>query len=109
MPVLSRGKIETVTLPASGAVLEISTRITAGVATKATSLGDDEVGGFLAILAELIRSWDFTDDEGQPVPVTEDALALLDIADFTFLAELVGAAVQNQVDSGKLSAPVKKS
>ena len=108
MPILSRGDIQTVTLPSSGAVVKLTTRITAGIAAKAAKAQEDEVAGFLGILAELIREWDFTDEQGEPVEVSEETLNYLDIADFTYLAELVGGAVQAQADSGKLSGPVKK-
>lgn len=109
MPVLSRGNIQTVTLPSSGAVVKLTTRITAGIAAKAAKAQEDEVAGFLGILAELIHEWDFTDEQGEPVEISEETLNYLDVADFTFLAELVGGEVKAQADSGQLSASTKKS
>lgn len=108
MPILSGGTYRTVTLPESGATVTLRTLITAGIAVRVANSEQDEVTRFLAVLAELIQSWDFTDSEGNPVSIDEDSIKYLAIADFSYLADLVGATVQQQVDSGKLQAEVKK-
>lgn len=63
----------------------------------------DQIEASLVMLANRISDWSYTDEAGVPLPVTLDNVKLLDMEDFTFLAQKL------QMDVESLTPDQKKS
>lgn len=48
---------------------------------------------------KYIKSWNFTDDAGQPLPITSEAILNLDSRDVTFLLQEIGRFMTDEKKS----------
>jgi hypothetical protein len=83
MPTLGVFDTEKIILPSSKegdqAWVVIKTNLTIGDVTG--SEGVDKMAASFKMLANIIREWNFTDKDGQIVPITEDNIKLMEISD----------------------------
>lgn len=112
MPQLGVEKIKKLVLPSSTeddqAVVEIDTNITGGQA--ADLYGSlDEVQATFGILALAIRSWNFTDADGQPAPITVETVRKLSAKDFEFLSTELGEELNLKVSAQAVPKDEKKA
>jgi hypothetical protein len=61
----------------------------------------------IQVLTNLIREWNFTDDNGSPVEITYDNVKKLDMADFTYLGSWL--AERLSAVSANMPPAVKKN
>lgn len=91
MPILKDNrKSKKITLPVSGAVVEIYTSLLAGDIEKIQEKG--KTSDFIYPLTLLLRSWDFTDENQNPCPINEENVRMLDIMD----VKAIQSEVENQ-------------
>jgi hypothetical protein len=63
----------------------------------------DRITAAVKMLTNRIKDWNFTNEAGEKAPITFESVKLLDIADFTFLAEQIPKDIEG------LTVPEKKS
>lgn len=108
MAVLGERRVETVTLPYSGAKVTLRTRLTTAELKALYEDRSDELGALVKILAEVIQEWDFTEEDQTPVPVTPEALNRIDGEDFMVLTESV-RRFADDLQKRQIGADEKKS
>ena len=94
MPVLqAESKVERFYLPSTENApeadkafvdMEVGKLTTGDIVNVDPKSAEVEIG--VNMLASRIKGWNFTDVEGNPLPVTTEAVKLLDVEDFGFLA-----------------------
>lgn len=60
-------------------------------------------------IAEIVREWNFVDEAGQPIPVSEDGLRALPIDLFAMLQNRYGECLRNPLAAATLPASSKPS
>jgi hypothetical protein len=68
--------------------------------------GDKKMHAFMEWLTLRIKEWNFTEEDGSPVPISFDTICRLPREDFEYIAQ---QAAPQQQDSPNLSADQKKS
>lgn len=113
MPVLSAPSITEITLPVSGAKVSLS--ITYGEAAvvqaalfdgntdpEKPNLSGERLVAFQRRSCDAtIKSWDFTDEQGAPIPVSWEAIQKLDPKDGTELTTAAMGLVSPRIDAPK--------
>ena len=103
MPQLAGQNIVELTLPSSSpedpAIVELNTGIGIGLLAGIDE-AQDNMTKSLTILSKAIVGWNFTDKDGNAVPVTLDTVKQLSVPDFTFLIK--------HLDYGKLTEDQEK-
>lgn len=91
MPVLTSLQSTTqVTLPASGAKLDLRDSLTVGQVEALQGEGDQLINSLVVFIAD----WDFTDDKGEKMPVTKENVALIPIEDLEAIANHMNVVVE---------------
>ncbi len=80
-------------------------KLEVGAVTAGDLIGlNDDTGAIEAtvkLLATRIKEWNFTEADGQPVPITEATVRRLDMEDFGYLASKVKTDVATLSDEQK--------
>lgn len=106
MPILENlRKKKQIKLPKSGGVVYVWDEILAGDLRQTLTPGINETEASFKILVKLIAEWDFTDTEGNVLPVNEDTLDKLPMSDLTVLSQ----HIQEMVQSGTINETLKKN
>lgn len=112
MPQLRESEIESFELPSSTpddkAIVEIDMTITGGVAED-YNMSQDKGAAASRILASAIKSWNFTDKDGQVVPITSETVRRLDVADWGFLAEKFFTKIGVEISAQAVPTDEQKS
>jgi len=115
MPILASLPTTTCTLPASGAVVQLSMSYGDKVAINravfgSAAISDDGKTSFTgevavdlsrAVCEMALKAWDFTDEQGAPVPVSWDAIGRLDPKDGDAIEKASMALYNATVDAPK--------
>lgn len=86
-------KIELKTI--KGGEVTCYTTFTAGDVEKITKADD---GGFITSLLYIIKEWNLTDEDGKPLEVTKENIALLDIRDAKHIVEAAEVSIESFLD-----------
>ncbi len=113
MPVLKQSRETTeVKLPESGGTARVYKEFLTGDyrqlmkgETVSTDTKEVSFDKGLDFVLKLIASWDFTDEEGKKLPITEKSLDLLPLSDLNILASMVGEVAKNS----NVDADLKKN
>lgn len=94
-------KTEKISLPSyPGSEVEFKTDIQMKALLDAQQEKDDMAKG-LKIATAMIVNWNFTDENDQTLPITQENIGLLPIKDVEFLMERITPHVQKKTISGK--------
>ena len=87
MPVLGKKEEKEIRLPSSDrhpedpAMVTIITSMTVNDILGEDTKGEDRKKAMLKVMTRIIVKWNFSDAEGKIVPITEDNIAQLEVAD----------------------------
>lgn len=111
MPVLGQEKLVEINLPSSTeddpAIVTVNVKIHAGQA-EVLENSDDRSDAVFELMATLVKSWNFTDADGNQAPITPDSLRKLDVIDFKMLTETIFASIKDQIEIEVVSKDEKK-
>lgn len=103
-PVLKdiRGTKE-ITLPEyEGAVVVVYDNVLVGDAIEFDGLSKNPTPGeLLKVLPKLIKSWNFTKEDGTPQPITAETIGLLSVESVKIIAEEVAGLITSAITSKK--------
>lgn len=109
MPVLqTKTDTKAITLKHSGAKVTVSTRMVPADVMSAAEATND-VTSVLLMLENIIHDWDFTDENGEKLPIAFDVLKYLSLEDFTQLSLYVTEVTEKSEKARKLPADEVKS
>ena len=73
-----------------------------GEMKKLTAIGD-ETDQSVQVLITLMKSWNFTDDDDKPLPITSANILKLPTKDFTFLSKKVADSINSDEEKKEQS------
>lgn len=110
MPVLKAKEVKEVTLPSSSpedpAIVTINTRPTVGDFMILDTKTMSETQMTVKLLVRLIEKWNYTDEQGNPLPVNEENVSRLDPRDLEALTKELDLS---STSGGALSSTEKKT
>lgn len=53
------------------------------------------------VISKGIKSWNFTDEKNQPLPINENSIGMLPLKDFEFLAEKINPELKKNLEEMK--------
>ena len=114
MPQLATDKIVELKLPSSKADDQAIVKVNTTLGAKHQLLAADAQGkglnlATLDLLADVIVDWNFTDEKGQPMPITVDTVGKLHPDDFGAIAEVVLPALEAILSKPNVEAAEKKA
>lgn len=89
------------------AIVTVNTKIDAGQA-EILENSDSRSDAVFTLMASLIKSWNFTDAEGNSAPITPESLRRLDIVDFKALTDDMFKTIKDEVQIDVVSKDEKK-
>lgn len=111
MPKLAADNIVEITLPSGTpddpAIVKLNTTITTKQALSAADVEGN--AAMLGLIASMITDWNFTDESGQPVPITEETVGRLELEDFKAISDTVGESIDSALQQKNVGPDEKKA
>lgn len=111
MPQLSQSNIEELTLPTNPddpIKVTVDTAVTGGMAEDVIGEDGKISKPISAIITNAIKSWNVTDADGNPEPVTQESVRRMEPDDFMFLGNKILDKLNVAIEAKAVSTAEKK-